>query len=247
MKNEFPANCWDWLRALFFPPKCLCCEERVPPDRLFCPLCAGKLPEEPNRRILRLNNGREAPVLAPFTYEGGYRETMLLYKFGGYRVIALRLGVPMAGLVRELPKWDWLVSYVPLSPEGLKDRGYDQSELLAWQVARHNGLEVLRLLEKVKKTKVQHDLGLEERKKNLLGAYRASELARARDILLVDDIVTSGSTLKECASVLYGAGARSVCCLCAAVSKAERPGSGVEQAGTGGREETETGEILRWL
>lgn len=240
MKNEFPADGWDWLRAVLFPPKCLCCEERVPPDRLFCRSCANKLPDEPNSRLIHLDNGWDVPVLAPLSYEGGYRETMLLYKFAGYRILALRIGILIADLVKGLPERNWVVTYVPLSPEGLRDRGYDQSELLAWQVARHNGLEVQRLLEKVKKTKTQHDLGLEERLTNLLGAYRASERAKGKDILLVDDIVTSGSTLKECASVLHRAGARSICCLCAA-------GSRVEHAGMGRNEEREAGELWRWI
>lgn len=240
MINEFPASGWDWLKAMFFPPRCLCCGNRVPPDRLFCRSCEDKLPEEPKRRLIPLGNGWEVPVLAPLSYEGGYRESLLLYKFEGYRVMALRIGMLMAGLVKELPERDWVVTYVPLSPEGLKDRGYDQSELLAWQVARHNGLEVLRLLEKVKKTRTQHELDLEERLTNLLGAYRASDRAAGKDILLVDDIVTSGATLKECASVLGEAGARSVCCLCAAGSKGE-------YAGKGRDEEREAGMLWRWM
>lgn len=239
MENRFPARGRDWLKAFFFPPKCLCCERRAPPDRLLCRRCEESLPDGPNRRIIRLDKGREMTVLAPLTYEGGYRETMLLYKFGGCRSMAPRIGALMAGLLEELPKRRWVLSFVPLSPEGLKDRGYDQSELLARQVAGYRGLEVQRLLEKVKKTKTQHDLGLEERLTNLLGAYRASERARGEDILLVDDIVTSGSTLKECATVLYGAGARSVYCLCAA-------GSSVERARMDRDPEAEAGELLRW-
>lgn len=216
VENRYPAKPWDWFKGVFFPPKCLCCERRVPPDRLFCPACLRGLPQEPERRIIRLDNGIEVPVLSPLKYGGGYRETMLLYKFEGHGAMALRIGMPMAWLVRELPERDWVVSYVPLSWEGLKDRGYDQSELLAWQVSRRNGFETKRLLDKVKKTKTQHDLGLEERLTNQIGAYKASDQAAGMDILLVDDIVTSGSTLKECAAVLFEAGARSVACLCAA-------------------------------
>lgn len=226
MENEFPASAGDWLKALVFPPGCLRCGKLVPPDRLFCRSCEDTLPEKPQCRFIYLDNGLQMPVLSPFVYEGGYRETMLLYKFGGYRMMALRIGFLMAGLVNELPKWDWVVTYVPLSQEGLEARGYDQSELLAWQVARHNDMEMLRLLDKVKKTKTQHDLDLEERQTNLLGAYQASELAEGKNILLVDDIVTSGSTLKECASVLLKAGARSLCCLCAADSSGRHADEG---------------------
>lgn len=235
MENRFPAEGMDWVRAMLFPPKCLCCDRRIPPDRLLCRACWEKLTGEPVRRAIELEDGRELPVLAPLRYEGGYRETMLLYKFEGYKVMALRIGAPMAELAKELPVRSWTVTFVPLGREGLLDRGYDQSELLAWQVARHNGFRVKRLLEKVKKTRTQHELGLEERKTNLLGAYRASKKAAGRDILLVDDIVTSGSTLKECAGTLYGAGARSVCCICAADSSDGRDG---------GRD---PGELWRWM
>ncbi len=216
MENRYPAKGTDWLKALLFPPKCLGCPERVPPDRLFCRECAKGFPREPGRRLIRLGNGLDVPVLTPMDYEGGYRESMLLYKFRGCKIMGPRMGMLMAGLVDGLPGLDWTVTYVPLSPEGLKRRGYDQSRLLALQVGRQRGYEVKRLLEKVKKTKTQHDLGFEERLTNLLGAYRASKEAAGRNILLIDDIVTSGSTLKECASALFSEGARSVCCLCAA-------------------------------
>lgn len=219
MENWYPARGLDWAVSLLFPAKCLCCWERVPPDRLFCRECAEKLPEEPRRRLIRLDSGLEVPVLAPMEYEGGYRESMLQYKFRGCKIIGPRMGMLMAGLIEGLPELKWTLTYVPLSPEGFRRRGYDQSLLLARQIGRQRGIEVKRLLEKVKKTKTQHDLGLEERLTNLSGAYRASEEAAGRNILLVDDIVTSGSTLRECASALFKAGANLVCCLCAAESK----------------------------
>lgn len=240
MRTDFPADRWDWVRAWFFPPKCLCCEERVPPDRLFCPACATGLPEKPYRRVIRLEDGRELPVFSPLAYEGGYRESLLLYKFEGYMLLALRVGILMADLVNCLPKRDWSVTYVPLNQEGRRDRGFDQSELLAWQVARHNDLPVLDLLENVRKTRTQHELSQKERMVNRAGAYRASDEAEGKDILLVDDIVTSGATLKACASELYRAGARSVCALCAAEK-------GGHEACADWQAEQEAGELWHWM
>jgi len=237
MRTEFPADAREWVKALFFPPKCLCCEERVPPDRLFCPACAADLPEKPYHRVIQLEDGRELPVFSPLAYEGGYRESLLLYKFEGYQILALRIGLLIADLVDGLPKQDWAVTYVPLSQERRRDRGFDQSELLAWQVARHHDLPVLDLLKKTRRTKIQHELSREERLVNLVGAYQASGEAAGKDILLVDDIVTSGATLKECASMLYQAGARSVCGLCAAENEGSDTGTDQQAAG----------ELWHWL
>ena len=71
-------------------------------------------------------------------------------------------------------------------------------------------------MEQVRETATQHELSRAERADNVRGAYRARPAARGKDLLLVDDIVTTGATLRACALALYEAGARQVCGLCAA-------------------------------
>ena len=100
----------------------------------------------------------------------------------------------------------------------LKQRGYDQSVLLAKEVSKLTGIPCRTdILEKTKHNRTQHNLSAKEREANVRGAYRAEGAARLR-ILLLDDIVTTGATAVECAKMLYRNGADYVGCVsCATV------------------------------
>ena len=90
--------------------------------------------------------------------------------------------------------WDCIVP-VPISRERLKQRGYDQSVLLAKEVSKLTGIPFRTdILEKTKHNRTQHNLSAKEREANVRGAYRAEGAARLR-ILLLDDIVTTGATM----------------------------------------------------
>ena len=107
-----------------------------------------------------------------------------------------------------------LLSWAPLSPRRLRQRGYDQAELLARAVGEHLGAAAVPLL--VKSRDIPAQSGLSEqasRRANVLGAYELLPRAEVegRSILLADDVVTSGSTLSECARVLLTAGAAQIC------------------------------------
>jgi len=104
---------------------------------------------------------------------------------------------------------------VPLSKRRLRTRGYDQAKLLAVDTAAKLGTEAIPTLKKVKNTSAQSSLGgSEERRANIAGAYAVLENApvSGKCILLVDDIVTTGSSLRECAHCLLSAGAEEVLC-----------------------------------
>jgi ComF family protein len=99
---------------------------------------------------------------------------------------------------------------VPLHKQRLKERGFNQSLLLAREVARVFGLEVdYRSLKRIRPTRPQVDLKPDERKKNVKGAFdvKSPERVRGRRVLLVDDVFTTGATVSECARVLKKAGA----------------------------------------
>lgn len=204
------------LLCLFFPARCLACGAVVYPEELFCPACRETLPAQPCSRRLDVPGAGELPVVSPLPYAGGYREALHQYKFQGYKGDAGRLGRLMAPCAELLGKGFDGVAYVPLSPKSRRSRGYDQSRLLAKTVAKSLGLPLLDALEKVRETKTQHRLGREDRAQNVQGAYRANGLAAGKGLLLIDDIVTTGATLTECAAALYQAGAKSVAGLCAA-------------------------------
>ncbi|PKN33569.1 MAG: amidophosphoribosyltransferase [Deltaproteobacteria bacterium HGW-Deltaproteobacteria-19] len=131
-----------------------------------------------------------------------------------------------------------LVIPVPLHPRRLRQRGFNQSLLLAKAVGKSHGIPVdARSLRKPVASDPQVSLGRRQRERNVRGVFVVADAERikGKGILLVDDVYTTGSTLKECARVLLRAGARevSVLTLARSVENLHPPG---EKEETGGRE-----------
>jgi ComF family protein len=106
--------------------------------------------------------------------------------------------------------WDGVVP-VPLHPARRRERGYNQARLLAAEVGRHSGVPVLDGLDRVRATPSQTRLGERERAENLRASFRARPgVARGKRLLLVDDVCTTGSTLRHCRDALLGDGAAEV-------------------------------------
>ncbi|MBR5528857.1 MAG: ComF family protein, partial [Oscillospiraceae bacterium] len=109
-----------------------------------------------------------------------------------------------------------LIGWVPVSTLRKMSRGYDQAQLLAKETGKALSLQPTRLLKKIRNTPPQSGiLGLSQRKANVLGAYKVIDPALVRDkrILLLDDVVTTGATVSECARMLLTAGAKEVFCV----------------------------------
>lgn len=202
----------SWLADLLFPPKCVLCGqilERNETDlchscRLDAPVFAGK--------------GKSVPFLSAWTaawrYEGHVRRSLLRYKFYNARANAEAYGrfLAMRILRDGLEGFD-ILTWVPVGAKRRRERGYDQVELVARVLGRELNVEPVRLLKKVRSNHRQSSLtGQEARKANVLGAYAVlpSAAVSGKRILLLDDIMTTGSTISECARVLLTAGAKEV-------------------------------------
>jgi ComF family protein len=210
---------------LLFPPKCascggegwpLCgpCAERTgvitPP---WCARC-GRPTESPVRSCGDCPPPPVAAARAPFLYDGPIAAAIRGMKFSGWHALARHL----AGAMTEvLDLTADAVTWVPLSSRRRARRGFDQAELLARAVAARSGLPVVRLLRRVRETRAQARLAGADRRRALSGAF-ASAHAAPRRILLVDDVLTTGSTAAACADVLRASGARRVVLLTAARS-----------------------------
>lgn len=218
-------NWTELLLGVFFPARCLGCGKAAPFGKVFCKGCESKAPRFHYRRRYSLpwTDTEWLFVLSPLPYTGEFRQALHRYKFRNEKTLARAFGKLMAqtaeidGVLFDAAAW------VPMTAEKKRQRGYDQSELLAKAVAREMKIPCLPLLRKVRETGIQHELSAPERKKNVEGAYRFREKAAeplgglsGKRVLLIDDIVTTGATLKECAGALYAAGAREVTGLCAA-------------------------------
>lgn len=205
------------LLDLLFPPKCAFCGEHG--IHGVCLKCEKTLPY--CQTPLHERTGIGACV-APLRYDGAVRESLLRFKFRGGRGNAEGYGIILAQTVAEQfgGAFD-LVTYVPVSDRRRRERGYDQAHLLAKELCRAWDVEPVTLLKKMRDNPAQSSLkSAEERKANVLGIYEAASPDKIKNarILLVDDILTTGATLRECVRVLREAGAQSVLCATLAAS-----------------------------
>lgn len=206
---------------LIFPPKCPFCGKLLEKGELLCPECRRDLPwlrGAAAERPVELTEG----CVSALRYEGRVREGIHAYKFHGKSARRKAFGILIAECVRDNGLSAELVSWPPLSAKRLRERGYDQAKLLAEQVGKELGLPVVRVLEKEERPAQSGLKDQAERRANLLGAYAAvdAEGFRGRRVLLVDDVVTTGATLSECAKTLRLAGAAGV--VCATLAQAGR-------------------------
>ena len=171
-----------------------------------------------------------------YPYEGSVRCGVHRFKFRGAARSGEIFGVLLAQRVREtglLEQVD-LVCYVPCHRKIKRKRGYEQAQKIARPLAEELELPLEPLLEKRRNTRSMYRLKAAQRRANVLGAFAVTPgkeaLVRSRRVLVVDDVLTTGSTLSECARVLREAGAREVYGAAFARTCAKRPG---EKTGKG--------------
>lgn len=224
-------NWKDTLLDFFFPPKCPFCG-KITEGRTVCDTCRKTLPWTEGKDTVR-HLSRTVVCAAPLWYEDAVREGILRYKFQGRSAAADALGelIARCAALEFSGEFD-TVTWVPVGPKRLKKRGYDQTRLLAEAACRLWETEAVPLLRKPADNPAQAELkDAAARRANVLGMYEALSGAEGKHILLVDDIVTSGATLLECARTLEEAGAATVrCAALAAVRPVRRDGNGENRA-----------------
>lgn len=208
-------NLRTYLLDLVFPPRCAFCHKIVESgDIRVCEHCKTHLPFTTNQGCQKKDFVKLC--VAPFYYENDVRASLLRFKFGNTPSYAKVYAPYMAACIQETlaDQWD-VLSWVPVSRRRLRQRGYDQAEVLCRAVAEELDVTPVPLLIKHRHTKAQSSSGsAEKRKANIAGAYRLLDGADVKDcrILLIDDIITTGSTMSECARTLGIGGADSVVC-----------------------------------
>jgi ComF family protein len=213
------------LEALLFPPACGGCGRR---GAWFCAECAALVQRDPSARCARCDAPAPEPVSrcrgcaawppelllvrAPFLFDGPVRTALHRVKYRGEHARARDLGRRLAAFAQdELAEslgTVHLVVPIPLHPSRLRQRGFNQSELLAAAVAETLGLPLVSHLVRARPTPPQVGLGREARRRNIAGAFGWSGPALCGQlVLVVDDVVTTGATLSEAARALATAGA----------------------------------------
>ena len=148
-------------------------------------------------------------------YEGVARACVHSLKYHRNQALGDFFADPLAELVLKAGWALDLAMPVPLSPKRQEERGYNQAALLARPVALTLGVAYTSFgLIRTRNTQSQVELNAEQRRKNVVGAFRAvPEMVAGKRILLVDDVTTTGSTLRECTYALLEGGASAVYCL----------------------------------
>ena len=222
------------LSRIFFPERCDRCGRIIPLAHNFCPHCEENVIaisenfchkcgyEKDSCFCGSEHNPSLAHVAAVYMYSGDIRERIHAMKFRGRLHFISPFAKDMANRVRRVyadVNFDG-VCFTPMTKKAEKERGYNQSRLLAKGIAYNLCIPVNDCLEKVKSTEKQHTLTGQERKANLKGSVsvRTSAEVEGKVLLLCDDIKTTGATLGECADALMKAGAKDVYCICIALA-----------------------------
>jgi ComF family protein len=213
-----------FLFDCLFPRRCVSCGSYTG-GSLVCGECRRLL--VPAVAAGHLTGPGARQVISPFLTSGALLDVIRFLKFEGGAVAAGWLGREMSAALRPYSGGldDPVIVSVPLHWTRLARRGYDQAGLLAAEVSRNTGIPLRRAaLGRKKRTKAQSSLEPEERRGNIAGAFRlrAAGSLHGRDIILVDDLVTTGETASACCRVLEGADPSSITILCAGRKRTEK-------------------------
>ena len=202
----------NFIYDIVFTVKCPYCRAVIPRREFACENCKKKFP----KHYIKTYTVGEYTCVAPFVYKDIYAKAVKNFKFKSNGVFAKQLSVMMVSSInREYgnEKFD-IITCVPMHKNSLKERRYNHSELLARECAEKMNIPFVQTLEKHKNNQAQHKIKASMRADNVRGVYRTidKELVRNKNILLIDDIITTGNTLGECAKMLRLAGCKSIRC-----------------------------------
>ncbi|MBS3818209.1 ComF family protein [bacterium] len=196
-------SCWESLNFRL-PSSCLCCGRFFAPEvePHFCSQCL----QNPPPFSLHLSCGE---------YKGKLKEIILLFKYRGYKLLGRNLAYFADQVLGNEKRLWWgtqVITPVPIHPRRKKERGFNQAQVLAKELSRYERIEFIKGLIKETHSFPQAGLSMEERSKNVKGTFSVKEgaLIKGKVVVLVDDVFTTGATVKECSSVLRKAGAQEV-------------------------------------
>jgi len=225
-------NIWDALLSLFFPQECKCCGRYIkdfkyeyichdchlqikPTGTDVCKVCG--IPYAAGNAVCPECTSKKRSfsyLRSAGIYDGGLKSLIHSLKFEGKTRSARVLGDYMLAHT-DFDFSGAVIVPVPISDKTKKERGYNQSMLLAKHISDLTGAKITDVLLKTRETLPQRDLDKEERERNIKGAFAAKGKVSGT-VVLLDDVSTTCATLNEAAKVLLEAGADEVICITAA-------------------------------
>lgn len=223
-------NFFKIFQSLIHPHKCVFCRDATDYDNYtyICKKCMSSLPFIGDNRCAKcgIPIGENAlPVchtcrkyhhsfsrsFTPLIYEKSVRTSILSMKFGNKESYCHAYAFLITNRILEegFPHIDF-ITYVPLSMESYKIRGFNQSQLIAEECGKILNLPVISAVERIDGTPRQSSLSLSERRKNAKRAFKAKEISLYGTALLIDDVYTTGSTMSFISSLLLNMGCERV-------------------------------------
>lgn len=204
MRDFFKVFKNNLIEAIL-PRRCTGCGKE---GKYICEKCSLFLSEAPS---IFPGNGLEE-LVSVWEYEGLIKKLIFKIKYEGI-FDAIDELIKKAFEKREpCLSENTIITFVPMFKKKEKQRGFNQAELIAQKIGKMTERRVVPLLEKIKDVPSQTELNKEEREKNVKGIFRVLKQFSASfsDVLLVDDVWTSGATMNECCKVLRKAGVKKV-------------------------------------
>ncbi len=200
------------ILRMLFPPKCVLCKRLLADNETdLCHPCRVNAPEYTSAKNNLTFIARWTTV---WYYKGNVRSSILRYKFSNARSYSGVFGRLLAmQILKDLPEDIDILTWIPVSKFRRFTRGYDQVELLAKEISEQINIPATRQLVKIRNTPAQSTLDhAAHRRANVLGAYAVinPEQVAGKRILLIDDVLTTGATVSECAKMLLFAGAKEI-------------------------------------
>jgi len=203
----------DNIFELLYPSNVACCicgqEAHFDGPPYICESCKNDLDFLNKKMTLKVSK-KEMTVYCAFEYEEPIKQLIHDFKYNGKRYIAKSLAFYLNKLIEQNSLDYDMITPVPLHKNRLKERGFNQCSVLCREMDREHIKKYEEVLIRTRDTKMQTLIPAEERYTNLLGAFDIKKDVKGRNILLIDDVMTTGSTLKENCDVLYKNGANNV-------------------------------------
>lgn len=206
--------CGDELTKESDNSTCAKCLKTLPFIKHKCGRCGGEVHFGNVCKNCKLNNHNFVQAKSVFNYDDDVTKVVHMLKYGG----KLYLAEPMAKfMAQELATWDIspdMITAVPLHDNREKDRGYNQSRLLAENISKSVKIPYVEIADKIVDNPSQTQLGYEKRRENVKGVYKLKSNIRrkikGKKILIIDDIFTTGATVDELSKVLLDGGASEI-------------------------------------
>ena len=186
---------------------CLNCGVAIDNEAEYCDRC------QHTQSVFKINR-------SPMIYDGKARDAIHALKFGGKKYLVKTIGAMMADTFLKYNMEGEIIVPVPMTEKDKKKRGFNQAELLAYEVGARLNIPVLPALKKTKETSMQKELSGKDRAENLTKVFEVVyPQVKDRKILLIDDIFTTGATANECAKALLKGKCKEVSVLTACITK----------------------------